>query len=45
MELRKCCNHPFLVKGAENELTKHLDGSSPLDIMVKTSGKMVCYKI
>lgn len=41
MELRKCCNHPFLVKGAENELTKHFDGSSPLDIMVKTSGKMV----
>jgi SNF2 family DNA or RNA helicase len=23
MELRKCCNHPFLIRGAEDELTKH----------------------
>lgn len=26
MELRKCCNHPFLIKGAENELSKHFVG-------------------
>lgn len=23
MELRKCCNHPFLIRGAEEELLKH----------------------
>jgi chromodomain-helicase-DNA-binding protein 7 len=23
MELRKCCNHPFLIRGAEEELMKH----------------------
>ncbi len=23
MELRKCCNHPYLIRGAEDELIKH----------------------
>ena len=44
MELRKCCNHPFLVKGAEVEIAKHFAkeglSNSPLDVMVQSSGKM-----
>lgn len=40
MELRKCCNHPFLIKGAEKVLAEHFVGDSPLDIMIKASGKM-----
>ena len=41
MELRKCCNHPYLVKGAETEIAKHFVGDSPLEIMVKSSGKLM----
>ena len=42
IELRKCCNHPFLVKGAEFELYKRNENdASYLDLLVKTSGKMV----
>jgi chromodomain-helicase-DNA-binding protein 7 len=41
MELRKCCNHPFLVRGAEAELGKHFEGEDPLGLIVKSSGKMV----
>lgn len=41
MELRKCCNHPFLIKGAETELSKHFEGEDPLAIMMKTSGKLL----
>ena len=26
MQLRKCCNHPFLMKEMENELTKNFKG-------------------
>lgn len=41
MELRKCCNHPFLLKGVE----EHVNGMQPitdeLELLVKTSGKMV----
>lgn len=40
MELRKCCNHPFLVKGAEIEIGKHFVGDSPNEILIKSSGKM-----
>ena len=40
MELRKCCNHPFLIKGAETELAKHFVGSSLEEVLVKSSGKM-----
>ena len=29
MELRKCCNHPFLIKGAEAELARHFEGNLP----------------
>ena len=41
MELRKCCNHPFLIKGAETELSKHFEGETPLNQLVKSSGKMM----
>jgi hypothetical protein len=40
MELRKCCNHPFLIKGAASEIAKHFVNDSPHDVMVKSSGKM-----
>jgi SNF2 family DNA or RNA helicase len=41
MELRKCCNHPYLVKGAEAQIAKHFIGESPLEIMVQSSGKLM----
>jgi superfamily II DNA or RNA helicase len=45
MELRKCCNHPFLIRGAELELIKHYtaDGAEKthVDMMVESSGKLV----
>lgn len=41
MELRKCCNHPFLVKGAEQALLDHFHKDKPLDVMVDSSGKLV----
>ena len=42
MELRKCCNHPFLLRGAEQREMAHLHSRSELvDAMVATSGKMV----
>lgn len=40
MELRKCCNHPFLIKGAPAELAKHFATESPQEVLVKASGKM-----
>lgn len=37
MELRKCCNHPFLIKGAEKELTSTvLKGLSSLNQIVQS---------
>ena len=41
MELRKCCNHPFLIKGAEAELARHFVNDSPVNQLVKSSGKMM----
>jgi chromodomain-helicase-DNA-binding protein 7 len=49
MELRKCCNHPFLVKGAESELIREASRDDSLrnsdtgyvDMLVQSSGKMV----
>lgn len=43
MQLRKCCNHPFLLNGVEDELRK-TDSSwsrSEGDFLVKASGKLV----
>ena len=45
MELRKCCNHPYLIRGAETELVKHYStedmAKSHVDMMVESSGKLV----
>ncbi|XP_071173454.1 chromodomain-helicase-DNA-binding protein 8-like isoform X4 [Mytilus edulis] len=50
MELRKCCNHPYLVKGAEDMIireTKEKENKPELDmfdihrLMVQSSGKLV----
>ncbi|ESO96318.1 hypothetical protein LOTGIDRAFT_144072, partial [Lottia gigantea] len=47
MELRKCCNHPFLIKGAEDKIMDDMKTKTPTDIdptftaMVQSCGKMV----
>lgn len=50
MELRKCCNHPFLINGAEDRIIfefnrgfrpGHSEYKSPADIMILSSGKLV----
>ncbi|KAF4677207.1 choline dehydrogenase 7 [Perkinsus chesapeaki] len=43
MELRKCCNHPFLITGVEEQLTSRLRGDQDAinQLLVSASGKMV----
>ena len=42
MELRKCCNHPFLVSGAEmKEVPDDADEDERMEITIEASGKMV----
>ncbi|KAF4701107.1 choline dehydrogenase 7, partial [Perkinsus olseni] len=43
MELRKCCNHPFLITGVEEQLTSRLKGDQDAinQLLVSASGKMV----
>lgn len=49
MELRKCCNHPFLIKGAEDKIvSEYLTNSEDpqkaakqLKALIESSGKMV----
>ncbi|XP_013394879.1 chromodomain-helicase-DNA-binding protein 8 isoform X2 [Lingula anatina] len=47
MELRKCCNHPYLINGAEDTILEELNlqkGSPPeklMEAMVQASGKLV----
>ena len=45
MELRKCCNHPFLIKGAEDKIMNDYkikgEEVTTLHAMVQASGKMV----
>eukprot|EP01041_Mallomonas_annulata_P008363 gene8363-17230_t len=41
LELRKCCNHPFLIKGAEAKLLDDFKDEVYIDVLVKTSGKLV----
>ena len=42
MELRKCCNHPYLLKGIEDSLPAlaKADWQAALDTMVAASGKL-----
>lgn len=42
MELRKCCNHPYLIKGVEQNETDHLSLKEQVyQTLVDASGKMV----
>jgi chromodomain-helicase-DNA-binding protein 7 len=43
MQLRKCCNHPFLLNGVEEEIREEEKASemSEGDFLVKFSGKLV----
>ena len=42
MQLRKCCNHLFLLRGVEEEFRrKQKSGMSELDFLVNGSGKLV----
>ena len=44
MQLRKCCNHPFLLNGVEDMMQKgeeHKSKDDEADFLVKASGKLV----
>ena len=43
MELRKCCNHPFLVQGVEDRVTRQIGNeyNKLMDYLILSSGKMV----
>ncbi|KAL4510059.1 hypothetical protein ABPG72_010252 [Tetrahymena utriculariae] len=42
MQLRKCCNHPFLIKEMEIELTQNFKTTEErLKCLIDTSGKMI----
>ncbi|XP_063900306.1 chromodomain-helicase-DNA-binding protein 8-like [Zophobas morio] len=40
MELRKCCSHPYLIRGAEEHIST-LNAQAPLTQLIESSGKMV----
>jgi SNF2 family DNA or RNA helicase len=41
MQLRKCCNHPFLLNGVESEVRSQQPNTTTLDLLVNASGKFV----
>jgi len=41
MELRKTCNHPFLIKGVEAAKTSGMDEAARRDTFLSASGKLV----
>lgn len=41
MELRKCCNHPFLIRGVEDKECAGLDEQMRMKILTQASGKTV----
>ena len=41
MQLRKCCNHPFLLTGVETEVRSQQPSTSTVDLLVNASGKFV----
>lgn len=41
MELRKCCDHPFLISGVEESMTRGMDATEAAAAMVDASGKLV----
>ena len=40
LELRKCCNHAFLIQGAEEAACQQLAGLAPVDKLLAASGKL-----
>ena len=40
VELRKCCNHPYLFNGAEEMITRNKN-SKITDLLIKSSGKLL----
>lgn len=45
MELRKCCNHPFLINGAEQKIVSEFQlrypGRHTIEALIQASGKLV----
>lgn len=41
MQLRKCCNHPFLLTGVETEVRSQKPTENAIDSLVNSSGKFV----
>ncbi|KAG1708677.1 hypothetical protein DVH05_022306 [Phytophthora capsici] len=41
MELRKCCNHPFLIRGVEDKECAGFDEQLRMKILIQASGKTV----
>uniref|UniRef100_K3X0Z6 Uncharacterized protein n=1 Tax=Globisporangium ultimum (strain ATCC 200006 / CBS 805.95 / DAOM BR144) TaxID=431595 RepID=K3X0Z6_GLOUD len=41
MELRKCCNHPFLIRGVEEKECVRFDEQQRTKILIQASGKTV----
>ncbi len=45
IQLRKCCNHPFLIKELEFDLLKQCEsGEDKMEKLLSSSGKMVLVK-
>ena len=41
IELRKCCNHPFLIRGVEESVTQGMDDAAAREAMLSASGKLI----
>jgi len=41
MELRKCCNHPYLFRAAAQDAPQEMNGAYKLTPLTKASGKLV----
>ena len=41
IELRKCCNHPYLIKGVEQSVTKGMSDQEAREAMTNASGKLI----
>ncbi|GMF16341.1 unnamed protein product [Phytophthora lilii] len=41
MELRKCCNHPFLIRGVEDKECAGFDEQLRMKVLIQASGKTV----
>ena len=41
MQLRKCCNHPYMIKGVQQSLAAGMTEDEKLKKMIESSGKMV----